>query len=92
AFGVNLWPEALGLRPPSSWSTSSPGARLLSSKARRYLNPEVLEYRSPQLDPRDPTAVPLVRDDVLLIERGWIALQGESHPIDVRDVSIRDLE
>ena len=64
-----------------------------SGVIRHYVNgTKVLEYRAPQLDPRDPTAAPLVRDDVLLIERGWIALQGESHPIDVRDVSIRDLE
>ena len=52
----------------------------------------VLEYEQPQLDPRAAEAVPLITDGVLTIDRGWIALQGESHPIDFRDVSIKPLD
>ena len=53
----------------------------------------VLEYQQPQLDPRDPEATPLIGPEgALLIEKGWIALQGESHPIDFREVSIRPLD
>ena len=52
----------------------------------------VLEYEQPQLDPRAGEAVPLIIDGKLGIDRGWIALQGESHPIDFRDVSIAPLD
>ena len=52
----------------------------------------VLEYEQPQLDPRAPEAVPLITDGALRIDRGWIALQGESHPIDFREVSIKPLD
>jgi hypothetical protein len=51
----------------------------------------VLEYEQAQFDPRDSDAKTLMGDGPLLIERGWIALQGESHPIDFREVSIKPL-
>ena len=49
----------------------------------------VLAYEQPQLDPRDSDARSLIKDGPLLIDRGWIALQGESHPVDFKEVSIR---
>ena len=52
----------------------------------------VLEYEQPQLDPRAPEANPLIIDGALSIDRGWIALQGESHPVDFREVSITPLD
>ena len=51
----------------------------------------VLEYEQAQFDPRDSDAKALIKDGPLLIDRGWIALQGESHPVDFREVSIRPL-
>lgn len=51
----------------------------------------VLEYEQPQFDPRDSDAKALIKDGPLVINRGWIALQGESHPIDFREISIRPL-
>ncbi|MEE2681971.1 MAG: DUF1080 domain-containing protein [Planctomycetota bacterium] len=63
-----------------------------SGSIRHYIDGRlVLEYEQPQLDPRAPEAVPLIRDGRLKLDRGWIALQGESHPIDFREVSIRRL-
>ena len=52
----------------------------------------VLEYEQPQFDPRAADAVPLIDGEVLRIDRGWIALQGESHPIDFREVAIKPLD
>ena len=52
----------------------------------------VLEYEQPQLDPRAAEAVPLIANGRLALGRGWIALQGESHPIDFREVSLKSLE
>jgi hypothetical protein len=53
----------------------------------------VLEYEKPQLDPKDPDAAKLIkeRDGNLLLDRGYIALQSESHPIEFRKVEIKVL-
>jgi Domain of Unknown Function (DUF1080) len=48
----------------------------------------VLEYEQPQLDPGDADAKPLIKDDKLLLEEGYISLQSESHPIEFRKVEI----
>ena len=64
-----------------------------SGSIKHFINGTlVLEYEQPQLDPRAPEAVPLIADGALSIDRGWIALQGESHPIDFREVSIAPLD
>ena len=49
----------------------------------------VLEYDDPQLDPGDGDAQALIKGDELARNSGWIALQGESHPIDFKRVWIR---
>jgi len=52
----------------------------------------VLEYEQPQLDPRDPEAKRLIRDEQLLLSGGTISLQSESHPCDFRRVEIKVLD
>jgi hypothetical protein len=52
----------------------------------------VLEYESPQLDPDDADAKRLIRGPDLLLRRGWIALQSESHPVEFRRIEIRVLD
>jgi hypothetical protein len=53
----------------------------------------VLEYNRPQLDDRDEHAVELADDDgSLLLERGTISLQSESHPVQFRKVEILVLD
>ena len=51
----------------------------------------VLEYEKPQLDERDANARKLMKDGVLLIREGRIALQSESHPIEFRKVELLPL-
>jgi len=52
----------------------------------------VIEYEAPQLDPDDPEARKLIKDGVLALEEGYIALQAESHPLEFRKVEIRVLK
>jgi hypothetical protein len=52
----------------------------------------VLEYTEPQLDPRDKDAQPLIVDGNLLLGKGTISLQSESHPCEFRKVEIMVLE
>lgn len=52
----------------------------------------VLEYREPQLDPRDADARRLIQGDRLLLDKGTISLQSESHPCDFRSVEIMVLQ
>jgi hypothetical protein len=52
----------------------------------------VLEYEKPQLDPKDADAKKLIKDDKLLLEEGYIALQAESHPCDFRKVEVKVLK
>lgn len=51
----------------------------------------VLEYGKPQLDDRDATARPLIKDGNLMIDSGYISLQSESHPVEFRKVELLDL-
>ena len=51
----------------------------------------VLEYEQPQLDPADAEGRKLAGDGPLLLEKGYIALQAESHPLEFRKVEIRRL-
>lgn len=61
---------------------------------RHYVNGElVLEYQRPQLDPGDRHAQALLEaGSPLLLERGSISLQAESHPIEFRRVDVLPLE
>lgn len=55
----------------------------------------VLEYDKPQLDPRDGDAQKLIakrKDDLLILDGGYISLQSESHPIEFRKVEILVLD
>lgn len=52
----------------------------------------VLAYERPQLDPEDAEGRKLVGSGGLLLERGHIALQAESHPLDFRRVEIKLLK
>jgi len=52
----------------------------------------VLQYEKSQLDPRDESATPLIKDGDLMITGGTISLQSESHPLDFRKVEIMLLE
>lgn len=64
-----------------------------SGTIKHFINGKlVLEYEQPQFDPNDADARRLIGDDGLKIESGWIALQGESHPIDFKRVLIKELD
>ncbi len=52
----------------------------------------VLEYSKPQLDPRDPSFQKLLpADKNILLSKGSISLQAESHPVDFRKVELLNL-
>ena len=51
----------------------------------------VLEYQHPQLDPRDADAQKLLQSKQVLLFGGSISLQSESHPVQFRNVQIREL-
>ncbi len=56
-----------------------------------YINGvEVMKYQRPQLDPRDPDAQSLMqqRNGEVMLDRGWISLQGESHPVEFKSVEL----
>ena len=54
----------------------------------------VMEYEQPQLDPKDADGAKLIkaRDGVLLLDKGTISLQSESHPCDFRKIEIKVLD
>lgn len=52
----------------------------------------VLKYEQPQLDPSDPQAKKLIKDDMLLLSGGYISLQSESHPVEFRKVELLNLD
>ena len=53
----------------------------------------VLSYNEPQLDERDPHAGELARrQGGKLLERGYICLQSESHPVEFQKVEILRLD
>ena len=54
---------------------------------------EVMKYQRPQLDPNDPDARTLmqIRNGEAMLDRGWISLQGESHPVEFKSVEIKPL-
>ena len=53
----------------------------------------VLEYQQPQLDDRDAHAKELAeKQGGLLLEKGTISLQSESHPVEFRKVELLELQ
>jgi len=56
---------------------------------RHFVNGvQVMEYQRPQLDPNDADAKGMIRDGVLLLERGTVSLQAESHPVEFRGIEV----
>ena len=52
----------------------------------------VLEYEKAQLDPKDEYGRKLIKDGNLLLDKGTISLQLESHPVEFRKVELRVLD
>lgn len=53
----------------------------------------VMEYAEPQLDEKDGDAKKLLAAGApKLVEKGWISLQAESHPVEFRKVEILKLK
>ncbi|QDU58457.1 3-keto-disaccharide hydrolase [Aeoliella mucimassa] len=67
-----------------------------SGKIKHFINGElVLEYEQPQYDPKDETAKQFVdarKDNNLLIDKGTISIQSESHPFEFRKIEILVLD
>ncbi|MCZ2343308.1 MAG: DUF1080 domain-containing protein [Bacteroidales bacterium] len=64
-----------------------------NGKIRHFVEGElVLEYEKPQLDPRDAHAKSLARNGNLMLDRGTISLQSESHPCEFRKIEIQELK
>ncbi|QGY46012.1 DUF1080 domain-containing protein [Maribellus comscasis] len=61
---------------------------------RHFVNgEEVMHYEQPQLDPRDPTYETLLpADGNIMITKGTISLQAESHPTDFRKIELLVLD
>jgi len=60
---------------------------------KHYINGDlVLDYTKPQLDPKDPDAKKLIVDGELMLCKGTISLQSESHPVEFRKVEIKLIE
>ena len=57
----------------------------------RIGNRMVMEYHRPQYDQRDGEAKPLIKNGKILIESGTISLQSESHPVEFRNIRLKDL-
>lgn len=53
----------------------------------------VLDYEKPQLDPKDAEGKKWIKEDgKLLLDKGYLALQAESHPVEFRKVEIKLLD
>ena len=53
----------------------------------------VMEYEKPQLDPNDTDAQKIIpKDNNLMLNEGYIALQAESHPTEFRKIEILELD
>ncbi len=60
---------------------------------KHFINGDlVLDYNSPQLDPKDPDGKKLIVNDELMLSSGTISLQSESHPVEFRKVEIKILK
>jgi hypothetical protein len=60
---------------------------------KHFINGDlVLDYTKPQLDDRDKDAQKLIIDGELMLCKGTISLQSESHPVEFRKVEIKLLD
>jgi len=80
--------------PVGEWVTAEVEAHGGKSIKHLINGQVVLEYEAPQFDPKDKDAEPLIQaaGGTLLIERGTLSLQSESHPMEFRKVEILVLE
>ncbi len=61
-----------------------------SELIEHFVNGEsVLKYSKPQYDPRDESTKALIKEGGLLIDKGHIAIQAESHPTQFRKIEIK---
>lgn len=64
-----------------------------SERITHKINGEtVLTYTQPQLDDSDEDAKKIIKDGNLLLEKGTISLQSESHPVEYRKVELKVLK
>jgi hypothetical protein len=66
-----------------------------SGKVKHLINGAVvMEYEQPQLDPKDKDGAALrtAAKGRLLLDGGYIALQTESHPCELRNIEVRVLK
>ena len=87
--GINKAPTFAG----DQWVTVEVEVRG-SDVVRHKVNGKVaLEYTQPQYDPRDGDAKKLIKDpENLLIDRGTISIQSESHRTEFRKIELKVLE
>ena len=77
----------------SQWVTCAVEVRGNSVIRHRVNGDLVMEYQQPQLDPADQDAAPrLAAGWPRQLTRGTISFQSESHPVDFRNVELRQLE
>nr|WP_236621048.1 family 16 glycoside hydrolase [Rhodopirellula sallentina] len=74
------------------WVTAEIEVRGNEIVRHRLKGRTVLEYSNPQYDPRDPEAAALIVDDQLMLDRGTISIQSESHPTEFRKIELLNLE
>ena len=87
---VQAYKQAANLEPDRADAYSALGIALLALE--RFEEAQRAFERARELDPNDADASKLIGEGGLLIDSGWISLQGESHPIDFRRVEIMVLE
>jgi hypothetical protein len=74
--------------PPGQWVTVEIEVHG-DSLIKHIINGEIVcEYGNPQLDETDIDAQKLIKDEKLLLNEGYIALQAESHPLEFRNIEI----
>lgn len=76
----------------AQWVTAEIEVRGSQSVRHQLAGKTVLEYSQPQYDPRSPDAKPLIVDGKLLLERGTISIQSESHPTEFRKIELKVLD
>lgn len=74
------------------WVTMELEVRGGGRVTHRVEGQDVLTYEHPQLDPDDKDAQALIVDGDLMLPGGYVALQAESHPLDIRRVELRVLD
>jgi len=81
-------------QPADVWVTVEVEVRGDREVIHRVDGREVMRYRRPQLDSRDRDARAMLerRNGDSRLQEGWIALQGESHPVEFKSVELQVLD